>query len=147
MTGTSNTSPETTHQIAAAPPRADDDPAPRTPSSSAGLLVIRRPFGRAGEWFALRVPTTTLGRAPDCDIVLDDVTVSRRHAECHRDGDRCTFTDLGSLNGSYVNRQVVDRRELADGGEIWLGQYHLIFCAPSDVAASDRATAHPGYRD
>jgi hypothetical protein len=90
-------------------------------------LVVRSGGGRAGEHFAPSGDRTTIGRSPDCDIFLDDVTVSRRHAILHRDGDRFTIEDQGSLNGTFVNRRRIERAELADGDELQIGKYRLTF--------------------
>ena len=71
---------------------------------------------------------TLIGRSPDCDVFLDDVTVSRRHAVLDRsDGEPFTIRDLGSLNGTFVNRRRIERRELEDGDEVQIGKYRLTF--------------------
>ena len=90
-------------------------------------LVVRSGGGRAGEHFLPQGPRTTIGRSPDCDIFLDDVTVSRNHAVLHRDGDAFTIEDQGSLNGTFVNRHRVESAELEDGDELQIGKYRLIF--------------------
>jgi pSer/pThr/pTyr-binding forkhead associated (FHA) protein len=64
---------------------------------------------------------------PDCDIFLDDVTVSRRHAIVAKGGGRFTIEDLGSLNGTFLNRRRVERGELENGDEVQIGKYRLIF--------------------
>jgi len=69
------------------------------------------------------------GRHPDSEIFLDDVTVSRRHAEFHRTGDTFTVSDVGSLNGTYVNRDRIDRVRLNDGDEVQIGKFRLVFFA------------------
>ena len=69
----------------------------------------------------------TAGRHPDSEIFLDDVTVSRRHAEFHREGESFTVSDVGSLNGTYVNRDRIDRVQLTDGDEVQIGKYRLVF--------------------
>jgi pSer/pThr/pTyr-binding forkhead associated (FHA) protein len=96
------------------------------PSGSALLLVKRGP--NAGSRFLLDQPSTSAGRHPDSDILLDDVTVSRRHAEFRRneDGD-WLVTDVGSLNGIYVNRHPVDSAVLANHDEIQIGRFRLVF--------------------
>ena len=71
----------------------------------------------------------TAGRHPDSEIFLDDVTVSRRHAEFRRDGSAYTVTDVGSLNGTYVNRDRIDSVTLQDGDEVQIGKYRLVFFA------------------
>ena len=90
-------------------------------------LVVRAGGGRAGEAFTPTGPRTLIGRAPDCDVFLDDVTVSRRHAELLLDGDQYTIRDLGSLNGTFVNRQRVESAELHDDDEVQVGKYRMTF--------------------
>jgi hypothetical protein len=90
-------------------------------------LVVRSGGGRAGETFPLDGERTTVGRSPDCDIFLDDVTVSRRHAVIARDGDGLTIEDLGSLNGTFLNRKRIESAPLADGDELQIGKYRLTF--------------------
>lgn len=87
---------------------------------------IRRGPG-AGSTFAITGTSTTLGRNRDCDIVLDDVTVSRHHATVRHDDQRFVIADTGSLNGIYVNQQPTDQNELADGDEVWIGKFRLTF--------------------
>jgi pSer/pThr/pTyr-binding forkhead associated (FHA) protein len=93
-------------------------------------LVIRSGGGRAGETYALQAERTTVGRHPDADIFLDDVTVSRNHAVLVREGERYVLADEGSLNGTYVNRKRAERTALADGDEIQIGKYKLTFIVP-----------------
>jgi pimeloyl-ACP methyl ester carboxylesterase len=92
-------------------------------------LVIRSGGGRTGEAFALERPQTTIGRSPECDIFLDDVTVSRRHAVVTRGDDGFTIEDLGSLNGTFLNRSRIDNGVLDNGDELQIGKYRLIFLA------------------
>jgi hypothetical protein len=90
-------------------------------------LVVRSGGGRAGETFTPQGERTTIGRSPDCGIFLDDVTVSRRHAELvERDG-HWLVEDGGSLNGTFVNRRRVESAELEDGDELQIGKYRLTF--------------------
>ena len=90
-------------------------------------LVVRSGGGRSGETFAPQGERTTIGRSPDCPVFLDDVTVSRKHAELvQRDG-RWFIEDQGSLNGTFVNRRRVESAELTDGDEIQIGKYRLTF--------------------
>ena len=90
-------------------------------------LVVRSGGGRAGEHFPLERPQTTVGRTPDCDIFLDDVTVSRRHAIVAKGADTFTIEDLGSLNGTFLNRHRIEKAELENGDEVQIGKYRLIF--------------------
>jgi pSer/pThr/pTyr-binding forkhead associated (FHA) protein len=90
-------------------------------------LVVRSGGGRTGEHFIPRDERTTIGRSPDCEIFLDDVTVSRRHAVLVRGDGSFLIEDLGSLNGTYVNRRRIDTAELADGDEVQIGKYRLTF--------------------
>jgi pSer/pThr/pTyr-binding forkhead associated (FHA) protein len=94
--------------------------------SGHALLVVQRGPG-AGSRFLLNADLTSAGRHPDSEIFLDDVTVSRRHAEFNRSGDRFTVNDAGSLNGTYVNRDRIDRVQLKDGDEVQIGKYRLVF--------------------
>ena len=90
-------------------------------------LVVRSGGGRAGEHFVPQGDRTTIGRSPECDIFLDDVTVSRKHAVLiERDGD-LYIEDQGSLNGTFVNRKRVESATLDDGDEIQIGKYRLTF--------------------
>jgi pSer/pThr/pTyr-binding forkhead associated (FHA) protein len=95
------------------------------PAGSALLVVKRGP--NAGSRFLLDRDTTSAGRHPDSDIFLDDVTVSRRHAEFRREGDEFVVIDVGSLNGTYVNREPVDSAVLANGDEVQIGKFRLVF--------------------
>jgi hypothetical protein len=92
-----------------------------------GMLVVRR-GPNAGSRFALSQGTTTIGRHPDSDIFLDDVTVSRRHAEIQSENRSFRVTDVGSLNGTYVNRERIDETiELHSGDEVQIGKFRLVF--------------------
>jgi hypothetical protein len=93
-------------------------------------LVVRSGGGRAGETFRPAGPRTLIGRSPECDVFLDDVTVSRRHAELLDDGGRFTIRDLGSLNGTFVNRRRIEAVELEDDDEVQIGKYRLTFLRP-----------------
>jgi pSer/pThr/pTyr-binding forkhead associated (FHA) protein len=94
--------------------------------SGHALLVVQRGPG-AGSRFLLDADVVTAGRHPDSEIFLDDVTVSRRHAEFNRTGETFTVSDVGSLNGTYVNRDRIDRVQLKDGDEVQIGKYRLVF--------------------
>ena len=108
----------------------DADVAPTRMSGSLppgmALLAVRR-GPNAGARFLLDHDVTTSGRHPDSDIFLDDVTVSRRHAEFKRTAEGFTVNDVGSLNGTYLNRERIDEASLAGGDEVQIGKYRLIF--------------------
>jgi pSer/pThr/pTyr-binding forkhead associated (FHA) protein len=89
------------------------------------LIVKRGP--NAGSKFFLDDDNVVIGRHPDSDIFLDDITVSRRHAEITRDGTSFSLSDVGSLNGTYVNRERVERADLEAGDEIQIGKFKLVF--------------------
>jgi hypothetical protein len=95
------------------------------PPGSALLVVKRGP--NAGSRFLLDQEVTTAGRHPNSDIFLDDVTVSRRHAEFRREGSSFVVHDVGSLNGTYVNRQRIDGAALAGGDEVQIGKFRLLY--------------------
>jgi pSer/pThr/pTyr-binding forkhead associated (FHA) protein len=95
------------------------------PRGSALLVVKRGP--NAGSRYLLDKPVTSAGRHPDSDIFLDDVTVSRRHAEFRRDNGEVQIVDISSLNGTYVNRKPVASAMLANGDEIQIGKFRLVF--------------------
>ncbi len=104
------------------------------PGGSALLVVQRGP--NAGARFLLDAETTTAGRRPDSDIFLDDVTVSRKHAEFVRRGGAFVVRDVGSLNGTYVQRDRIDEAVLRDGDEVQIGKYRMIFHpSPRDAGA------------
>ena len=94
---------------------------------SGPALVVRAGGGRTGESFSPQGDRTTIGRSPDCGVFLDDVTVSRRHAALVQRNGRWTIEDLGSLNGTFVNRRRVEGATLEDGDEIQIGKYRLTF--------------------
>jgi len=95
------------------------------PAGTALLLVKRGP--NAGSRFLLDSDLTTVGRHPGSDIFLDDVTVSRRHAEFYRHAGGFTVRDVGSLNGTYVNRERIEEADLSDGDEVQVGKFRLTF--------------------
>ena len=95
------------------------------PDGHALLVVQRGPS--AGSRFLLDTDLVGAGRHPDSEIFLDDVTVSRRHAEFRRNGKDFSVSDVGSLNGTYVNRDRIDSVELTDGDEVQIGKYRLVY--------------------
>ena len=95
------------------------------PPGSALLVVKRGP--NAGSRFLLDQDLTTAGRHPDSHIFLDDVTVSRRHVEFRREGDGFAVYDVGSLNGTYVNRERIDSAVLAGGDEVQIGKFRVVY--------------------
>lgn len=97
------------------------------PSGSALMVVRRGP--NAGARFLLDADLTSVGRHPNADIFLDDVTVSRRHAEFLRTGTSFSVKDLGSLNGTYFNGERIETAALADGAEVQVGKFRLTFYA------------------
>ena len=92
-----------------------------------GALVIRSGGGRSGESFGIEGECMTIGRSPDAGVFLDDVTVSRNHALLVKRRDGLYLDDLGSLNGTYVNRRRIESHRLADGDEIQVGKYKLSY--------------------
>ncbi|MBO0774743.1 MAG: zinc-ribbon and FHA domain-containing protein [Actinobacteria bacterium] len=103
-----------------------DDAAVEALPSGTALLVVRR-GPNAGSRFLLDSDLTTVGRHPGSDIFLDDVTVSRRHAEFYRHTRGFTVRDVGSLNGTYVNRDRIEESGLQDGDEVQVGKFRLVF--------------------
>jgi hypothetical protein len=97
------------------------------PSGSALLIVTRG--GEIGSRFLLDQDVTTVGRHPNADIFLDDVTVSRRHAEFHRHGTAFELRDLASLNGTYFDGVRIDTALLENGAEVQIGKFRLAFFA------------------
>ena len=97
------------------------------PAGSA-LLIVRRGAG-VGSRFLLDQDVTVAGRHPDADIFLDDVTVSRKHAEFVRSGNRFSVTDLGSMNGTYADGSRVDSADLSHGDEVQIGKFRMTFFA------------------
>jgi pSer/pThr/pTyr-binding forkhead associated (FHA) protein len=94
------------------------------------LLVKRGP--NAGSTFLIEADATSVGRLPESDVFLDDVTVSRSHAKVERRDGAFFVSDLGSLNGTYVNGERVDETKLASGDEIQVGKFKLVFFAPGE---------------
>ncbi len=122
------------------PPRRTRARSTRSRPGSALLVVKRGP--NAGSRFLLDQDVTTAGRHPDSDIFLDDVTVSRRHAEFRREGSGYTVHDVGSLNGTYVNRERIDAAPLSGGDEVQIGKFRLVYL----TAAVRTGAGAPGHR-
>jgi pSer/pThr/pTyr-binding forkhead associated (FHA) protein len=100
------------------------------------LLVVKR-GPNAGSRFQLNRPVTSMGRHPNSDVFLDDITVSRRHAELRWENDELQIVDMGSLNGTYVNGKTVQAAVLANGDEVRIGKFRL-------VLLSSRIVDRPG---
>lgn len=108
----------------------DLDELPELPAGTGLLVVVRGP--NAGSRYLLDRDATTVGRHPDSHVFLDDVTVSRHHARVDKEDDEFVLHDLGSLNGTYLGGERVDRRALRAGDELQVGRYKLLFVgAPS----------------
>jgi pSer/pThr/pTyr-binding forkhead associated (FHA) protein len=106
---------------------AEETPSPGSDLLPGQALIVVKRGPNAGSTFLMDQDLMTLGRLPESDLFLDDVTVSRRHAELRREGTQFTIHDVGSLNGTYVNMQRVDETELADEDEIQIGKFKLAF--------------------
>ena len=110
-----------------------EDVAELTEDHALGLegpaLVVRAGGGRAGESFRPSGSRTRIGRSPDCEIFLDDVTVSRNHAVLVEEDGEFVVEDQGSLNGTFVNRKRIDRAPLHEGDELQVGKYRLTYIA------------------
>ena len=97
-----------------------------------GVLVIRS-GDMTGSRFTLSKDVTLIGRHPECDILLDDITVSRRHAEVIKTASALIVRDLGSLNGTYVNQTRVDEFALKHGDELQVGKFRMVLFSKSDI--------------
>lgn len=97
-----------------------------------GVLIVRS-GAQAGTRFSLHQELTQLGRHPDSEISLDDITVSRRHAEVIRDSGGYTVSDSGSLNGTYVNQKRIEHTKLRHGDELQIGKFRLVFFERGDA--------------
>jgi len=113
--------------MAFTPEELDEDSPLEELGMEGPALVVRSGGGRAGEHFVPQEERTTIGRSPDCEIFLDDVTVSRTHAVLLRKNGSFMIEDQGSLNGTFVNRRRIDSAPLADGDEVQIGKYRLTF--------------------
>jgi FHA domain-containing protein/zinc ribbon protein len=109
------------------PEEGDEDAVLDEIKGEGPALVVRSGGGRAGEHLLLENEETTVGRSPDCDVFLDDVTVSRRHALVVRRDGRFFIEDRGSLNGTFLNRRRIESGPLEDGDELQIGKYRLTF--------------------
>ncbi len=101
------------------------------PRGAAVLIVRSGP--QAGDRFALTADETRLGRHPDSEIMLDDITVSRRHAAIERTDEGYVVTDAGSLNGTYVNQERIERAVLQHGDELQVGKFRLVLFERTDA--------------
>ena len=106
---------------------ADEDGPLEEIAAEGPALVVRSGGGRAGEHFTPQGERTTVGRSPDCDIFLDDVTVSRKHAVLVQKDDAFFIEDQGSLNGTFLNRRRIESGQLENGDELQIGKYKLSF--------------------
>jgi pSer/pThr/pTyr-binding forkhead associated (FHA) protein len=105
--------------------RADQATIEALRPGTALLVVLRGP--NTGARFLLDDDEVNAGRHPDSDIFLDDVTVSRKHATFRREGSTFVVRDVGSLNGTYVNRERIDESALQTGDEVQIGKFRLVF--------------------
>ena len=120
-----------THVVTSAEERDPDEDLKVSPDDlreGAALLVVRK-GPNEGSKYMLDAEVTRAGRHPDSDIFLDDITVSRRHAEIIRRADGFHVLDVGSLNGTYVNRDRVEEAKLANGDELQIGKFKLVYFA------------------
>ena len=99
-----------------------------------GATFVVKRGQKAGARYRLNDVLTTIGRHPESDIFLDDVTVSRRHAEVRRDDNGVVVVDVGSLNGTYLNRERIESTALRSGDEVQVGKFKLVYL--TDDAAS-----------
>jgi pSer/pThr/pTyr-binding forkhead associated (FHA) protein len=110
----------------------DDVVVPMGEMEAGAAMLVVRAGAQAGDRFVLTSDVTTLGRHPKSSISLDDITVSRRHAEIVRHHDGYRVVDAGSLNGTYVNQERVDATALRHGDELQIGKFRLVFFERSD---------------
>ena len=121
-----------TFSLEQAPPTGEELQVDLAEVPRRGVLIATR-GPNSGSEFGLGQGVTTIGRHPESDIFLDDVTVSRRHVEVERADDGYRIRDVGSLNGTYVNQQLVeDERALANGDEVQVGRFKLVFVAGAE---------------
>jgi pSer/pThr/pTyr-binding forkhead associated (FHA) protein len=122
--------------LAPPPTQAHPNAVEPLPAGAALLVVKRGPT--AGSRFVLDQPVITVGRQQDNDLVLDDVTVSRRHAEFHRRDQGFLVRDVGSLNGTYVNHEPVAEASLVSGDEVQIGKFLLLYLTDSPCDGTRR---------
>lgn len=99
---------------------------PNEPGPEGAVFVVKR-GSKAGSRFALDTAVVTVGRHPDSEIFLDDITVSRRHAEVRLEEGAYMVSDVGSLNGTYLNRERIEQARLTSGDELQVGKFKLVF--------------------
>ena len=105
----------------------DEFPFPEDELEPGQALLLVKHGPNAGSTFLIENEVTSAGRNPQSDVFLDDITVSRKHAEIRRQEDGFSIHDLGSMNGTYVNRERVDQTKLAAGDEVQIGKFRLVF--------------------
>lgn len=134
----------------AAAPSADPMASVDGLTHGTALLVVKR-GANAGSRYVLKADVVTAGRHPDSDIFLDDVSVSRRHAEFRRTAEGFEVVDVGSLNGTYVNRETIESSLLTGGDEIQIGKFRLVYLAgpeaqqrPGGAHAAETSTMGSG---
>ena len=108
---------------------AGEFPFPEDELEAGQALLLVKHGPNAGSTFLLEEAVTTAGRNPDSDVFLDDITVSRKHVEIRRQSDGWSIHDLGSMNGTYVNRERVESTKLAPHDEVQIGKFKLVFYA------------------
>jgi pSer/pThr/pTyr-binding forkhead associated (FHA) protein len=118
---------EPTMALHMAPGELDEDAPSLDELGPQQALLVVKGGPTAGDTILIDGDVTRAGRSPDSDLFLNDITVSRRHAEILRDGERFTIKDAGSLNGTYVNRERVDAAELSSGDELQIGKFKIVF--------------------
>ena len=123
---TTRTIPAVTEDRDADPLSADEEAAVGALPTGSALLIVQR-GANAGSRFLLNTDRSSVGRHPDSDIFLDDISVSRRHAVFLQTPAGIRVRDEGSLNGTYVNRQLVDEVLLQHGDEVQVGKFRLVF--------------------
>jgi pSer/pThr/pTyr-binding forkhead associated (FHA) protein len=133
LTASSSDTTVTLHPVDAQGEAGDEELSVTLPDrpSGTGLLVVKR-GPNAGTRFDLVADVTRSGRHPESDIFLDDITVSRRHAEFIKSHGGYTVRDVGSLNGTYVNRERIEEAVLSSGDEVQIGKFKLVYLAAAD---------------